>query len=139
PASGAWCLGHRRGLLSRGLLSCSQPSALYRPTGPLGWSMASVARPQTTIDAPSVVDLSAPMCDVLTRARAQRFLLSHVSLLPAADVVGNKLSPNRAGCMAPLEKEIVQGDIRLIWRSICPLLRPQRRGLTTQSVGQLLY
>ncbi|EJK46473.1 hypothetical protein THAOC_34856 [Thalassiosira oceanica] len=42
----------------------ARPSALCTPTGPLGWSVAvrGLRRPQTTIDASSVVDLSAPMC-----------------------------------------------------------------------------
>ncbi|EJK71795.1 hypothetical protein THAOC_06732 [Thalassiosira oceanica] len=38
----------------------ARPSALYTPTGPLGWSVASVNLKQH-IDAPSVVDLSAPI------------------------------------------------------------------------------
>ncbi|EJK47072.1 hypothetical protein THAOC_34235, partial [Thalassiosira oceanica] len=38
----------------------ARPSALRTPTSPLGWSVACLRRPQTTIDAPWVVDLSAP-------------------------------------------------------------------------------
>ncbi|EJK43635.1 hypothetical protein THAOC_37902, partial [Thalassiosira oceanica] len=40
----------------------ARPSALYTPTGPFGRSVASVRRPRTTIDAPTlptIIDLSA--------------------------------------------------------------------------------
>ncbi|EJK64647.1 hypothetical protein THAOC_14597 [Thalassiosira oceanica] len=73
--------------------SCSAECPLYTPTGPLGGSVRGLRRPQTTIDASSVFGLSAPMC---SRPSHEQFFLSHVSLLQAADVAGNRLSRNRA-------------------------------------------
>ncbi|EJK64766.1 hypothetical protein THAOC_14467, partial [Thalassiosira oceanica] len=65
----------------------ARPSALYTPTGygSIG-SVRGLRRPQTTIDASSVVDLSAPMC---SRPSHEQFFRSRVSLSRAADVAGN--------------------------------------------------
>ncbi|EJK75916.1 hypothetical protein THAOC_02344 [Thalassiosira oceanica] len=79
------CSGRRWGL------SCSAECPL-QADGSIG-SVRGLRRPQTTIDASSAVDLSAPMC---SRPSHERFFLSHVSLLQAADVAGNQLSLNRA-------------------------------------------
>ncbi|EJK52884.1 hypothetical protein THAOC_27791, partial [Thalassiosira oceanica] len=49
----------------------------------------ATVRPQTTIDASSVVDLSAPMC---SQPSHEQFFRSRVSLLQAADVTGNLIS-----------------------------------------------
>ncbi|EJK64332.1 hypothetical protein THAOC_14945, partial [Thalassiosira oceanica] len=77
--------GRRRGL------SCSAECPLHADVS-IG-SVRGLRRPQTTIDASSVVDLSAPMC---SRPSHEQFFLSRVSLLQAAGVAGNQLSPNRA-------------------------------------------
>ncbi|EJK64615.1 hypothetical protein THAOC_14634 [Thalassiosira oceanica] len=72
------CSGRRRGL------SCSAECPLHA-YGSIG-SVRGLRRPQTTIDASSVVDLSAPMC---SRPSHEQFFRSRVSLLRAADVAGN--------------------------------------------------
>ncbi|EJK72731.1 hypothetical protein THAOC_05705, partial [Thalassiosira oceanica] len=79
------CSGRRRGP------SCSAECPLHAD-GSIG-SVRGLRRPQTTIDASSVFGLSAPMC---SRPSHEQFFLSHVSLLQAADVAGNRLSRNRA-------------------------------------------
>ncbi|EJK50748.1 hypothetical protein THAOC_30160, partial [Thalassiosira oceanica] len=78
------CSGRRRGL------SCSAECPLHAD-GSI-WSVRGLRRPQTTIDASSVVDLSAPMC---SRPSHEQFFRSRVSLLRAADVAGNRISRNR--------------------------------------------
>ncbi|EJK69169.1 hypothetical protein THAOC_09604 [Thalassiosira oceanica] len=90
----------------------ARPSALYTPTGPLGRSVASVDLKQP-IDASSAVDLSAPIC---SRPSHEWFFLSHVSLLQAADVAGNRLSLNRAD--EDWRKILSSAFIRLIWRYV---------------------
>ncbi|EJK75529.1 hypothetical protein THAOC_02745, partial [Thalassiosira oceanica] len=75
------CSGRRRGL------SCSAECPLHA-YGSIGL-VRGLRRPQTTIDASSVVDLSAPMC---SRPSHEQFFLSRVSLLQAADVAGNRIS-----------------------------------------------
>ncbi|EJK77565.1 hypothetical protein THAOC_00595, partial [Thalassiosira oceanica] len=71
----------------------ARPSALYtHADGSIG-SVRGLRRPQTTIDASSVFGLSAPMC---SRPSHEQFFMSHMSLLQAADVAGNRLSQNRA-------------------------------------------
>ncbi|EJK46083.1 hypothetical protein THAOC_35272, partial [Thalassiosira oceanica] len=74
--------------------ACSAGSAEcpLHADGSIG-SVRGLRRPQTTIDASSVFGLSAPMC---SRPSHEQFFLSHVSLLHATDVAGNRLSPNRA-------------------------------------------
>ncbi|EJK44037.1 hypothetical protein THAOC_37458 [Thalassiosira oceanica] len=64
--------------------SCSAKCPLHA-NGSIG-SVRGLRRPQTTIDASSVVDLSAPMC---SRPSHEQFFRSRVSLLRAADVAGN--------------------------------------------------
>ncbi|EJK65840.1 hypothetical protein THAOC_13264 [Thalassiosira oceanica] len=75
------CSGLRRGL--SGSAECP-----LHADGSIG-SVRGLGRPQTTIDAPSVVDLSAQMC---SRSRRERFFLSDQSHFPLADVNGNRIS-----------------------------------------------
>ncbi|EJK72670.1 hypothetical protein THAOC_05775 [Thalassiosira oceanica] len=81
PTTRERCSGRRREL------SGSADSPLHAD-GSIG-SVRGLHRPQTTIDASSVVDLSAPMC---SRPSHEQFFLSRVSLLRAADVAGNRIS-----------------------------------------------
>ncbi|EJK53295.1 hypothetical protein THAOC_27295, partial [Thalassiosira oceanica] len=82
------CSGRQQGL------SCSAECPLHAD-GSIG-SVRGLRRPQTTIDASSVVDLSADSPPMCSRPSNERFFMSHVSLLQAADVSGNRLSQNRA-------------------------------------------
>ncbi|EJK72314.1 hypothetical protein THAOC_06165, partial [Thalassiosira oceanica] len=68
-------------------LSCSAECPLHADGSIV--SVRGLRRPQTTIDASSVVDLSAPMC---SQPSHEQFFRSRVSLLQAADVTGNLIS-----------------------------------------------
>ncbi|EJK71842.1 hypothetical protein THAOC_06677 [Thalassiosira oceanica] len=100
----------------------ARPSALYTPTGPLGRSVASVDLKQPSMHRRSSV------------CRHEQFFLSHVSLLQAADVAGNRLSRNRAQT-PPRERDRL-GGVSARFAIMSSLLRRRRRGLTTRSVGR---
>ena len=74
-----------------GSLSCSAKCPLHanRSIG----SVRGLHRPQTNIDAPSVVNLSAPMC---LQPSHERFFLSLVSLLTTIHAATNQRSRNWA-------------------------------------------
>ncbi|EJK50937.1 hypothetical protein THAOC_29949, partial [Thalassiosira oceanica] len=70
----------------------ARPSALYTPAGPLGRSVASIDLKQPSMHRRSSICRLRCARDPVTSG----FFLSRVSLLQAADVAGNRLSPNRA-------------------------------------------
>ncbi|EJK56638.1 hypothetical protein THAOC_23436 [Thalassiosira oceanica] len=76
----------------------ARPSALYTLRGPLGQSVASVD--QTTIDASSVVDLSAPMCLRPSHSESRVTFAGRQRTSPQTGY-------REIGHKRPLEKEIV--------------------------------
>ncbi|EJK54053.1 hypothetical protein THAOC_26395, partial [Thalassiosira oceanica] len=121
-------LGQQRGL------SCSSECPPYAD-GSIG-SVRGLRRPQTTIDASSVVNLSAPMC---SRPSHEQFLLSHLSLLQAADVAGNQILRNRAQT-PPRERDCLGGvSARFAIMSSVETAATRFNDSVGQSVGWSLY
>ncbi|EJK54364.1 hypothetical protein THAOC_26016, partial [Thalassiosira oceanica] len=82
----------------------ARPSALYTPTGPLGRSVAYVDLKQPSMHRLSSVCRLRCARDPVTSS----FFLSHMSLLQAADIAGNRLSQNQAQT-PPREKDCLGG------------------------------